>query len=451
MSETLPPQNLEAEERVLGAIMLAPNAIESCAEIVRPADFFRVSHGRIYEAALALYLNGDPVDALAVVEELEKANRLDDAGGRVRVNELAALAPAAGNVAHYAQIVADAALRRGMTAAAAEIHRLAFHRDGHDARALLDMAEAALFAIAETRQTSDFVKADVIIREAYERLSALFESGADVVGVPTGLRRLDEFTSGLQPGNLVVIAARPSMGKSGMVLGILAHIAIRIQRPAALFTLEMSRYEIAQRLLAAEGLVDSASLRNGRVRGEDWPRILAASESVAGAPLYIEDSATVTATDIRSRARRLKAREPGLACIAVDYLQLMTSGRTQENRVQEVAAISRSLKALARELDIPVLALSQLSRAPEQRHDKRPILSDLRESGSIEQDADLVWFLYRDEYYHPEDTDQHGIAELNIAKQRNGPTGTIKLSFVKRYARFGDLHETWDQTHRGEA
>jgi replicative DNA helicase len=278
----------------------------------------------------------------------------------------------------------------------------------------------------------------VLLKESFERITALYEAGAEVTGVPTGFRDLDRLTSGLQPGNLVVVAARPSMGKSALGLCMAANLAVRHETPVALFTLEMSKSEVTQRLMCSEAKVESQRLRTGKLAVDDWPRLTAACDKLAKAPIWVDDTGSITMMEIRSKARRLKSREPSLGLIIVDYMQLMTSGATAENRVQEVSQISRSLKQLARDLDVPILALSQLSRAVEQRHDKRPILSDLRESGSIEQDADLVIFIYRDEYYN-DDPEQQGLAEVILAKHRNGPTDSIKLSFLKRYAKFADL------------
>jgi replicative DNA helicase len=277
------------------------------------------------------------------------------------------------------------------------------------------------------------------LKESFERITALYEAGAEITGTASGFRDLDRLTSGFQPGNLVIVAARPSMGKSALALCMAANVAVRHEAPIALFTLEMSKAEVTQRLMCSEAKVESQRLRTGKLGVDDWPRLTAACDKLAKSPIYVDDTGSITMMEIRSKLRRLKSQQPSLGLVIVDYLQLMTSGTTVENRVQEVSQISRSLKVLARDLDVPIVALSQLSRAVEQRHDKRPILSDLRESGSIEQDADLVLFVYRDEYYNPEETDSAGIAELILAKHRNGGTGTEKLAFQKRYARFADL------------
>jgi replicative DNA helicase len=321
--------------------------------------------------------------------------------------------------------------------AGSEISQLGWERPG-DTTDLVDRAEQVVFDLSQARVTSEFTHIEELLKDSFERITALYEAGADVTGTPSGFRDLDRLTSGFQPGNLIIVAARPSMGKSGLGLCMAANLAVRAEVPTALFTLEMSKAEVTQRLMCSEAKVESQRLRTGKLGADDWPRLTAACDRLAKAPIYVDDQGSITMMEIRSKARRLKSREPSLGLIIVDYLQLMTSGSNVESRVQEVSQISRSLKILARDLDVPILAMSQLSRAVEQRHDKRPILSDLRESGSIEQDADLVMFIYRDEYYNDE-SDQQGIAEVHLAKHRNGPTDTVKLSFLKRYAKFADL------------
>ena len=437
-SPHVPPQNLEAEESVLGAMLLSPGAIGAVTEILSATDFYRESHGVVFRACLALYQQGEPVDAITLVDSLEERGELEQVGGRARIHELAALVPATANAAHYARIVREMATLRGLVRAGAEIARLGQDRPG-ETTDLVDRAEQIVFDLAQQRVTSDFSHIEGLLKESFERIMQLYEAGADVTGCPTGFKELDKLTSGFQPGNLIILAARPSMGKTGLALCMAANIAVRKELPVALFTLEMSKSEVTQRLMCSEAKVESQRLRTGKLGADDWPRLTAACDKLAKAPIYVDDTGSITMMEIRSKARRLKTREPNLGLIIVDYLQLMTSGTSAENRVQEVSQISRQLKVLARDLDVPILALSQLSRAVEQRHDKRPILSDLRESGSIEQDADLVMFVYRDEYYNPDETDQQGLAEVHIAKHRNGPTDTVKLSFLKRYAKFSDL------------
>jgi replicative DNA helicase len=433
----VPPQNLEAEESVLGAMMLSPGAIGAVSEVLDAGDFYRESHAKIYRAALALYAKGEPVDAITLVDELEERGELDDVGGKVRIHELAALVPASGNAGHYARIVRDMATLRGLIRAGSQVAQLGWDRPGESAE-LVDRAEQIVFELSQQRVTSEFSHIEQLLKEGFERITALYEAGADITGIPSGFRELDRLTSGFQPGNLIIVAARPSMGKSALGLCMAANLAVRHDTPVAVFTLEMSKSEVTQRLMCSEAKVESNRLRTGKLGPDDWPRLTAACDKLAKAPIYVDDTGSITMMEIRSKARRLKSQHPDLGLIVVDYLQLMTSGATVENRVQEVSQISRSLKVLARDLDVPILAMSQLSRAVEQRHDKRPILSDLRESGSIEQDSDLVLFIYRDEYYN-EETDQQGLAEVNLAKHRNGPTDSVKLSFLKRYAKFSDL------------
>src|SRR5690242_10909639 len=436
----IPPQNLDAEESVLGAMMLSPLAIGAVTEStsLTAGDFYRESHGHIFRAILTLYGKGEPVDAITVVDELDRAGTLDVVGGAERVHELAALVPAASNAAHYGRIVSEMATLRGLIRAGNDIARLGFDRPGETVE-LVDRAEQIVFDLSQQRVATEFAHIDELLKDSFETITKLYEAGSDITGTPSGYRDVDRLTSGFQAGNLIIVAARPSMGKSALALCMAANVAVRTGTPVALFTLEMSKAEVTQRLMCAEGKVESQRLRTGKLQSDDWPRLTAACDKLAKAPIYVDDTGSITMMEIRSKLRRLKMREPELALVVVDYLQLMTSGTSVENRVQEVSQISRALKVLARDLDVPIIALSQLSRAVEQRHDKRPILSDLRESGSIEQDADLVMFVYRDEYYNPEDTESAGIAELLLAKHRNGATGTEKLAFQKRYAKFADL------------
>ncbi len=435
------PQNLEAEDAVLGAMLLAPGAIASVVEFLHGKDFYRDSHGVIFHACLELYAKGEPVDAITVADHLEVTGNLEGAGGRTRLHELVAMVPATANAPHYARIIRDMATLRGLIRVGQDVAKMGWERSG-ETDELVDRAEQLIFELSQQRVTTEFSHIEVLLKESFEQITALYEAGDDLTGIPSGFRDLDKLTSGFQPGNLVIVAARPSMGKSALALGIAGNLAVRYGIPVALFTLEMSKSEVTQRLMCSEAKLESQRLRTGRLLQDDWPRLTAACDKLAKAPIYVDDTASITMMEIRSKARRLKSREPNLGLIVVDYLQLMTSGSNAENRVQEVSQISRSLKILARDLDVPILALSQLSRAVEQRHDKRPILSDLRESGSIEQDADLVAFIYRDEYYNPEGTDQQGLAEVILAKHRNGPTDAVKLSFLKRYAKFADLAGT---------
>ncbi|MFN8223184.1 MAG: replicative DNA helicase [Gaiellales bacterium] len=436
MGAFVPPQNLEAEESVLGAMLLSPTAIGTVTEILDAAEFYRESHGIIYRAALSLWAKGEPVDAITLANELEERGEIDRVGGTARIAELAALVPATGNVEHYARIVKETSTLRQLIRAGQEITRLGQERAGETSD-LVDRAEQIVFELSQQRVTGDFAHIELLLKESFERITHLYESGAEITGCPSGFKDLDRLTAGFQPGNLIILAARPSMGKSALALCMAANLGVRLQKPVALFTLEMSKAEVTQRLMCSEAKVESDRLRSGRLSPDDWPRLTGACDKLSKAPIYVDDTGSITMMELRSKARRLKSKEPGLGLIVVDYLQLMTSGSSAENRVQEVSQISRNLKVLARDLDVPILALSQLSRAVEQRQDKRPILSDLRESGSIEQDADLVMFVYRDEYYN-EESESQGIAEVILAKHRNGATGSLKLSFLRRFAKFAD-------------
>jgi len=420
-------------------MMISPGAIGAVSEIVDAGDFYRESHAKIYRSALALYAKGEPVDAITLTDQLEERGELEDVGGRVRLHELAALVPASANASHYARIVHETATLRGLIRVGGEIARLGWERPGETGD-LVDQAEQILYDLSQQRVTGEWSEIESLLKESFERITALYESGVELTGTPSGFRDLDRLTSGFQPGNLIIVAARPSMGKSALALCMAANMGVRHGIPVGLFTLEMSKAEVTQRLMCSEAKVESQRLRNGKLAPDDWPRLTAACDKLAKAPIYVDDTGLLNMMEIRSKARRLKARHPDLGLIVVDYLQLLTPSqrRDSDGRVQEVSEMSRSLKILARDLDVPIVALSQLSRAVEQRTDKRPILSDLRESGSIEQDADLVAFVYRDEYYNDE-SDQQGLAEVILAKHRNGPTDSIKLSFLKRYAKFSDL------------
>jgi replicative DNA helicase len=438
----VPPQNLEAEESVLGAMMLSPGAIAAVSEILDAGDFYRESHGKIYRAALQLYGKNEPVDAITLTNELEQRGELEAVGGRVRLHELARLVPATANARHYAEIVRETATLRGLIRAGGEIAQLGWEREGEPTE-LVARAEQLVFELGERRAQGDLVLFKDTLVETFQRISHLYESGAEVTGLPTGFKDLDRLTAGLQPANLVILAARPSMGKSAFALEIASHVAVDAQRPCAFFSLEMSRQEVAQRLICSRGKVDAHAIRTGRLAKDDWPRLAQACGKLEAAPLYVDDTPALSLLELRARAQTLKRRQPDLSLVVVDYLQLMTTGRSEESRLQEVSAISRGLKEIAKDLDLPVVALSQLSRAVEQRHDKRPILSDLRESGSIEQDADLVMFLYRDEYYERDEADdsKKGIAEVIVAKHRNGPIGSFNVAFISRYAKFASLQQ----------
>jgi replicative DNA helicase len=443
----LPPQDLDAEQSVLGAMLLAEAAVAEATEVLKAEDFYRGGHGEIFAAMLDLYQGSEPVDQVSVCDRLDQRGSLEQIGGRPAVFALAEAVPVVTNARRYAEIVREMAMLRGLIRVGTEVAQLGYDRPG-DTRELLDMAEQKVYEIAQNGTTEDFTLIKQPLDEAFHRLTLLFENGdgSGVTGLPTGFGELDRLTSGLQKSNLVILAARPSMGKTSLALNVAEHVAVTLQKPVALFSLEMSKAEIAQRLLCSVGKVDQSRLRMGQLEDGDWMRVTGAMETLGSAPLYIDDSGAMTVMEMRAKARRLAARQRGgLAMVVVDYIQLMQASMPSDNRVQEISQISRSLKMLARDLDVPVLALSQLSRAVEQRQDKRPVLSDLRESGAIEQDADVVMFIYRDAYYRKSEGEEvrpddpsNDLSEVHLAKHRNGPVGTINLRFQSRYTRFVD-------------
>jgi replicative DNA helicase len=439
----VPPQNLEAEESVLGAMMVSEAAIEPVILDIRlqEDDFYRDRHRKVFKAIIDLREGDGAVDVLTVSEALEQHGQLEVIGGRDVVASLAARVPAAGNARHYARIVKQNALMRRLDAAAKLIQQSVAERDG-EPNEMVENAERLLFQVAHEEKAADFKSLEDVLHSEWDRLQLLHENKTALIGTPSGFKELDDKTGGFQKNNLVVIAARPSMGKSAIVCNIAENAALKHDKTVALFSLEMSESELAQRLLASQGRISSDSLRKGTVSKSDWPKVVEANNRLAEAPLWIDDSSDLGLLELRAKARRLAAQEHGagreLGLIIVDYIQLIRADDPRANRVEQVSQFSRGLKLLSGELGVPVIAVSQLSRAPEQRPDKRPILSDLRESGAIEQDADLVMFLYRDEYYNPESEDQ-GIAEVHIAKHRNGPIGTVKLVFLARFPKFANM------------
>lgn len=435
----LPPQNLEAETSVLGALMVAPNLTATVTEVLRPKHFYRVAHQRIYEAIEELYARGEPIDPITVSEELARRGMLESVGGRAYVHSLVSAVPAVTNARYYAEIVRDNYLLRSLVTVGAEIAEMGYRGEG-DPRELIDRAEQLVFEISQTKASEDFHPLSELITESFVELERVMSEGRHTTGVLTGFRRLDEIITGLQPANLIVLAARPSMGKTALALNIARNVAVDQGKGVAIFSLEMSKMEVVQRMLCAEAKVDSHRLRHGQLQTADWSKLTSACAPLFKAPIFIDDTPSANMMEIRAKARRLKSREKNLGLIIIDYLQLMMGDTTAENRQQEVSMISRSLKIMARELGVPVLALSQLSRQVEQRAGNRPVLSDLRESGSIEQDSDVVLFIYRDEVYNKDSPDK-GIAEIIVGKQRNGPIGTCRLAFIQNYTRFADLPE----------
>ena len=425
--ERVPPHNLEAEQSVLGSMMLSAEAIAS----VKAEDFYRPAHERIYQAILSVYGRGEPVDAITVVEELKRHRGLDEIGGPLYVQDLVESVPTPASAGYYARIVADNALLRRLIDAAAQIMSRAYAVP-EDPRKAADEAEALVYAVSRVDETEQVVSLRELVDESMGALEHIQQRDSAFAGVPTGFMDLDSLLSGLQRENLIIVAARPGVGKSSFVTNVARNIAVDAGVPVAMFSLEMSRFEIGMRLLCAEARVPWEKVRTGRVATEEWTRIVEAAEVLHEAPLYIVDSGNVTIVDIRAKARRMKSKQ-GLGLIIVDYLQLMSSHSRTENRQQEVAEISRSLKLLAKELEIPVIAVSQLNRNPETRADKRPQLSDLRESGSIEQDSDIVMFIHRDD---SDDPTVKGKADIIVAKHRNGPTQTVPLTFLPHLTLF---------------
>jgi replicative DNA helicase len=437
-----PPQNEEAEVSVLGAILLSEQALDGILIDVklRPGDFYRPRHGVIYGAMIRLKEKADPepVDVLTVSDELERAGQLEEVGGREYVHSLPNLVPAAANARHYARIVKEHAMLRRLLDTTRGIQEDVFGFAG-EPHELLEKAEAQLYRIAHDDRTGELRSIEAILHDELAKLERVSREGVAITGTPSGFKDIDELTGGFQPGNLIVLAARPAMGKSALVTNIAQNAAVDHGRGIALFSLEMSETELAQRFIAAEAKLNGDDLRKGRVRPDRWPKVVKATEKLHAAPLYIDDSSDLGVMEMRAKARRLHAREP-LGLVIVDYLQLMRPEAGADSRVEQIGQISRGLKLLARELNIPVIAVSQLSRAVEQRPDKRPLLSDLRESGSIEQDADLVMFIYRDEYYNKE-SERPGEADIIVSKHRNGPIGDVTLTFLSRYPKFANMYK----------
>lgn len=434
----LPPQSIEAEQSVLGSVLLDKDAIVKIADLITPADFYRDDHRIIYEAMLKLFEKRMPIDVVTISDELEKAGQFEGIGGATYLTTLVNMVPTASHVIHYAKIVQEKATLRRLISAANTINELGYEEDNEMSH-VLDVAEQSLFSVSQKYLKQNFIPIKDVLSESFERIDELHKNKGILRGVPTGFRDLDNLLSGFQDSDLVIIAARPSMGKTAIVTNIAAHVSAKEKRSVGFFALEMSREQLADRLISLESGVDSWKIRTGNLNDEDFPKIGYAMGTLAEAPLYIDDSPSLNIMEIRSKCRRLQM-EHGLDLVVVDYLQLM-EGRAKSsdsNRVQEISEISRSLKTLAREINVPVVALSQLSRAVESRPDKRPMLSDLRESGSIEQDADVVIFIYRDDYYH-KDTERKGVTELLIRKHRNGPVGDVELFFVPELTRFRSI------------
>lgn len=434
----VPPHSVEAEQSVLGSMLLSKEAIYVALERLKSDDFYLEAHRTIFDIIAELHENREPVDLITVTETLRNRKMLESVGGVTYLTTLTEVVPTPANIAQYCKIVEEKALLRRLLEATSKILSMAYEAR-EDVEELLDEAERRIFAIVQKRRVDNFHHIKDVLLATFERIEQLYNSKGGITGVPTGFPDLDAMTSGLQPSDLILVAARPSMGKTAFALNIAQNAAIRHRIPVAIFSLEMSKEQLVQRMLCAESNVDSHKLRTGRLEEDDWPRLARAMGPLSEAPIYIDDTPGITCLEIRAKARRLKA-EKGLGLVVIDYLQLIAGRGQSENRQQEISEISRSLKALARELNVPVLALSQLSRAPDVRSDHRPVLSDLRESGSQEQDSDLVAFLYREDYYNP-NTDRKNIAEVIIAKQRNGPTGKVELLWLSQYTKFVSIEK----------
>jgi replicative DNA helicase len=434
--ERVPPHNVEAEESVLGSMLLSKDAIAEVLELLREDDFYRPAHRTVFRSVLELYGHGDAVDAVTVQEELRRNGALADIGGAPFLHTLVASVPTAANAGYYARIVKEAGVLRRLIDVGTQIVQLGFETPQDTERAV-DIAESLVYQVAQGRVTEDYHSLRDVLTGTLEAIERLHEDHREITGVPTGFPDLDRLTSGLQPANLVIVAARPAVGKSTLGLDVARHAAVKAGVPTVVFSLEMSRTELVQRLMCAECTVDMQRLRTGRMEESDWTRLTRSLGKLADAPLFIDDSPGTTMMEIRAKCRRLKQRH-GLGLVVVDYLQLMQPSKRFENRQQEVSEISRSLKLLAKELEVPVIAISQLSRQTEARSDRRPMLSDLRESGALEQDSDVVLFIYRDELYDPE-SPRKGEADLILAKHRNGPTDTVTVTFQGQYSRFAPM------------
>ena len=435
----VPPHSIEAEQSMLGGLMLDKAAWDKVADVVEAEDLYRNDHRLIFQSIARLAENSNPCDAVTVSEDLDKHGQLDAAGGLEYLGTLANETPGSANVAAYAKIIRERSILRSLITAGNDIAGSCFAADGRGATELVDEAERRVFEIAErgARGRKGFLPLKEILPKAVDRIDILHQSGGDITGISTGYKEFDKLTAGLQKGDLIIIAGRPSMGKTTLAVNIAENAAIGGKVPTAIFSMEMPSEQLAFRMISSLGRVDQSHLRTGRFPDEDWSRINTAVQLMADAPIFIDDTAALSPTEIRARARRLK-RERGLGLIVLDYLQLMQVPGSNENRATEISEISRSLKALAKELEVPIIALSQLNRSVEQRQDKKPVMSDLRESGAIEQDADLIIFIYREEVYNQE-TPRKGIADINIAKQRNGPVGDFPLTFIGKYTKF----ENW--------
>lgn len=444
----LPPQSVEAEQSVLGGLMIDNSRWDQLADILSARDFYRKEHRLIFETISSLAAESNPIDVITVSEHLEKLGELEAAGGLSYLGSLANGTPSAANIIAYGNIVRERAVMRALLSATGKISDSVYRPEGRQAAEILDQAEQAILNISEqgAHRRGGFKPLKSLLVTAVDRIDALYHSDSDITGTATGYKDLDEMMSGLQNSDLVIVAGRPSMGKTTLALNIAEHAAVGERKHVAVFSMEMPGEQLAMRLLSSLGRINGHRIRTGKLDDEDWPRLMSAMTMLSEAPVYIDDTPGLSPIELRSRARRLK-REHGLDMVIVDYLQLMSAQEAGENRATEISAITRALKNLAKELDIPVIALSQLNRSLENRPDKRPVMSDLRESGAIEQDADVILFVYRDEVYH-EDSPDKGTAEIIIGKQRNGPIGKVRLTFLGEYTKFENyIHSGFDEDY----
>jgi replicative DNA helicase len=447
----IPPHSLEAESSVLGGLLLDNHAWENMGDLLKEDDFYRYEHRLIYGVIASLINGSKPADVITVFEALQRKGKAEEAGSLPYLNSLAQFVPSASNIRRYAEIVRERSILRQLVSASDEIATRAFNTQGLEVAKVLDEAEQKIFKIGEesSRSKQGFIKMDSLVVDLMDKVTELSENPSDVTGVPTGFYDLDRMTSGLQAGDMVVLAARPSMGKTSLAINIAEHVALNEGLPVAVFSMEMGAAQLAVRVVGSIGRIDQGRLKTGQLKDDEWPRFAEAIEQLKDIPLHIDESSGLTPSELRANARRLARREGQLGLIVVDYLQLMSgsAGGREENRATELGEISRGLKMLAKELQCPVIALSQLSRAVETRTDKRPMMSDLRESGAIEQDADIIMFIYRDDYYNKENSKEPGVAEVIIAKHRNGPTGTVKLSFLKPLTRFESMAQNFEDEY----
>jgi replicative DNA helicase len=444
-ADRTPPQNIEAEQAILGAIFLEPSSLTVVSEILIPEDFYRAVHQKIFHVMLSLSEKGEPVDLVTVTSDLADQKILEEIGGVSYLSDLANSVPTAANVEYYSKIVEEKSILRRLIRTATTIATDGYSRDD-EVDVLLNEAEKNILDVSRRKNGGAFQNIKDVLVEAYDNIELLANRVGDVTGIPTGFSELDRMTAGFQRNDLIIVAARPSVGKTAFALNIAQNVATKAAENVAIFSLEMGAQQLVMRMICAEGNINAQALRTGKLTPDDWGKLTMAMGSLSNAGIYIDDTPGIKINDIRSKCRRLK-QESGLGMILIDYLQLIQgNGRAGENRQQEVSEISRSLKSLARELQVPVIALSQLSRGVESRQDKRPMMSDIRESGSIEQDADIVAFLYRDDYYDKE-SESKNIIEIIIAKQRNGPTGTVELAFVKEYNKFVNLERRLEDSN----